>query len=587
MQDILKILIVEDNSDDAELIVLELEAANYQVVYQQVETAEAMKTALDSQTWDVIFTDYSMPNFSAMAALDLVKERKLDNPFIVLSGSIGEETAVKLMRNGAHDYLLKNNLSKLVPVINRELREAKIRCERQQALEKVEFLAFYDELTKLPNRNGFLKALQQKIRRKHNFLVIFIDIDQYRHIKYGFGHLKSEQLIINVAKRLTSNLYPGDFLAKIGKDEFALIIDNFNNLDDALNITTEIHGIIDPPFDLEGFLIYASITIGVAYSNLDFQEAEEYLRAAEIANFNAKKIGIPSPTVIYNHQMQAKAIEKMELETELRVAINKKQLQLFYQPILELETLKTVGFEALIRWQHPQKGWISPAKFIPLAEQTGLIIPLSDLILETAYEQMIIWQDKLFHELPVSLSVNLSGTHLDEPGIVPAIINQYQKLNLKGVSLKIEITEGTLMKNIQQVINSLQRFQMAGIQISIDDFGTGYSSLSYLRDLPLNTLKIDRAFVSRIEDKKNFGIIQTIINLAKTLDLDVVAEGIETVTQMQILQNLGCQYGQGYLFSPAIPSDQIQDWLENFRQENSHNNLLNISKIKQLNHLVI
>lgn len=569
MKSLLRILIVEDNLDDAELIVLELEVANYQVVYKQVDTAEAMAKALDCEEWDVILTDYSMPQFNAVAALDLFKQRQLDTPFIVVSGSIGEEIAVELMKNGAHDYLLKHNLTRLAPVIERELREAKVRCERKQALEKVHCLAFYDQLTGLPNRHAFLNFLQQHIDNTVKFAVVFIDIEQYRQIKYGFGHLKSEQLLIEVGKRLQTSLTSGDFLAKIGKDEFALILTNFDHVDEAETIATELHRQIDPPFELEGFVIYASITIGVVDSSLGFQEPEEFLRAAEIANYNAKdkEQGLQYPTVVYKHSMQTAALERLQMETELRRAISDQQLELFYQPIVDLNIDQVGGFEALIRWKHPQQGWISPAKFIPLAEQTGLIIPLGESILKTACHQMTIWQDQFLDYLPLSLSVNISGVQLNEPDVVPHIIHQYQCLGLHHVTLKLEITESTLMNNTQKIITCLQEFRAAGIQISIDDFGTGYSSLSYLRDLPIDILKIDRSFVCRIEDEKNLGIVEAIITLAETLGLDVIAEGVETISQMQRLRSLGCKYGQGYLFSKAMPAYLIEDWLQKTKTE--------------------
>ncbi|TAF07378.1 MAG: GGDEF domain-containing response regulator [Nostocales cyanobacterium] len=582
----LRILIVEDNLDDAELIVLELEAANYQVVYKQVDTAQTMAASLDFEEWDIILTDYSMPQFSAFAALDLVKQRKLDTPFIVVSGSIGEEIAVQLMRDGAHDYLLKHNLTRLAPVIERELREAKVRCERKQALEKVNFLAFYDQLTSLPNRHAFLNVLAKYINDAVKFAVVFVDIDQYRQIKYGFGHIKSEQLLIEVGKRLQTSLIPGDFLARVGKDEFALLLTNFSHLNEVEEITTKLHRLIFPPFELEGFVIYASITIGVVDSQTDFHEPEEFLRAAEIANYNAKEQGLQYPTVVYNHSMQTIALKRLQMETELREAISDQHLQLFYQPIVTLNPCQVAGFEALIRWQHPQQGWISPAKFIPLAEQTGLIITLGESILETACRQLTIWQDQFLDHLPLSLSVNLSGVQLNEPGIVPHLIHQYQCLGLHHVTLKLEITESTLMHNTQKIINCLQEFRAAGIQICIDDFGTGYSSLSYLRDLPIDILKIDRSFVSRLEDDKNLGIVAAIITLADTLGLDVIAEGVETISQMQRLRSLGCKYGQGYLFSPAMPADLIENWLKKTKRDISGDQDLvyqNISKYVSYN----
>ncbi len=573
MNNQIRVLIAEDNVDDAELLVLELESANYDVVYQIVDTPEAMSTALKIQAWDVILTDYSMPHFSAIAALNLVKELGLDTPFIVVSGSIGEETAVELMRNGAHDYLLKCNLTRLIPAIKRELREAKMRHEHNQALEKIKILAFADELTGLPNRNALLKVLQMHINNAnhdpHQFAVLFLDIDQYRNIKYGFGHIKSEELLIEIAHRLKTTLSAHDYLARVGKDEFILLVGNTNNLDNIEVKATEIHDLLDPPFNLEGFVTYSSITIGIVESSIGFTEAEEFLRAAEIANYNAKEKGLHSySTVIYTQNMQTEILEHLNIENQLRQAIFHQELQIFYQPIVCLNSHQVVGFEALIRWHHPQRGWISPADFIPLAEQTGLIIPLGQWILETVCKQIKIWETQLMDHLPLSLSVNLSSVQLNEPELVPRIIDLHQFLDQHKVQLKLEITESRLMKNTAKIIASLGQLRTAGIKISMDDFGTGYSSLSYLQYLPIDTLKIDRSFVSKIAaNQEAWGIIQAIITLAHTLNLDVVAEGVETVQQMKYLQSLDCNYGQGYLFSPPIPAYLVQNWLESYLEK--------------------
>jgi diguanylate cyclase (GGDEF)-like protein len=567
MNNQIRVLIAEDNIDDAELLVLELESANYHVIHHVVDSVATMSNALKNQAWDMILTDYSMPHFSAIAALNLVQELKLDTPFIVVSGSIGEETAVELMRRGAHDYLLKQNLKRLIPAVKRELREAKMRSERQQALKQIKTLAFADELTSLPNSNALLKVLQMHIHNSqndaHKFAVLFLDVDQYRNIKYGFGHIKSEQLLIEIAKRLKTILSPDDYLAKVGKDEFVLLFGNISNADDIEIKATKIHLLLDPPFQLEGFLTYASITIGIVESSMDFADANEFLRAAEIANYNAKQKALNSySTVIYSKNMQTQILERLNVENQLRQAISNQELRLFYQPIVSLKSHKLAGFEALIRWQHPQKGWISPADFIAIAEQTGLIIPLGEWILETACKQMKVWETQLIDHLPLSLSVNVSGVQLNEPELVPLIIYFHQFLEQHKVNLKLEITETRLMNNTHSIIASLRELRNAGIKISIDDFGTGYSSLSYLQNLPIDTLKIDRSFVSKIADNpQGLGIIQAIITLAHTLGLDIVAEGVETLTQMDYLQSLGCDYGQGYLFSPAIPADLVQDWL--------------------------
>lgn len=567
----IRVLIVEDNPDDAELIVIQLERSNYNVFYRRVDTAIAMQAALDSQPWDIVLADYAMPQFNAIQALKLLKAQALDTPFIVVSGSIGEEIAAELMRTGAHDYLLKQNLIRLVPAIERELREAKIRVERKQALERVESLAFHDDLTGLPNRNSFLNTLQEHIQAvkqssaKRMFSVIFIDLDQYRTIRYSFGHVKAEQLLIEVAHRLRLDLCSEvNYLARVGEDEFAILATHLEDSIAAEHVVNRIHEIIDPPFDLEGFVIYASVTIGLVTSAVNLQEPEEFVRAAETACNLAKQRELQHSMVVYSYDMQAQAIEQLQLETELRQAVINNQLQLFYQPIFSLPS-KIIGFEALIRWQHPTRKWVPPDKFIPIAEKTGLIIPLGDWIIETACQQAKEWQIQLGNYLPLSIAVNLSGIQLREPDVVDKISQQCQSLDVQQIRLKLEITESVLMHHREVAMNSLDQLQTAGIELCIDDFGTGYSSLSYLHFFPINTLKVDRSFVSRmLEDNRNFGIVRAIIALAKTLNLDVIAEGIETQAQRDSLQSLNCGYGQGYFFSRPMPAAQVPNWLRQF-----------------------
>ena len=291
----LTVLIIEDNPDDAELLVLELEQNGYQVIWQRVDTAAALQTALDQTTWDVVLADYAMPGFNAMAALKVIKERGLDLPFLVVSGSIGEETAVELMKAGAHDYLLKHKLMRLVPVVERELREAQVRSQHRQVVSTVEMLAFYDPLTQLPNRNLFLNWLQsqiQKANHEHQFAVLFLDLNQHRHIRYGFGHQQSDQLLVAVAQRLQAHFPDDTDLARVGVDEFALTLKNLDTVAEAVAVASQIHQLMAAPFELPDTMIYVSLAIGIADSSLQWTEPEEYLRAADTANFVAKQQGL-------------------------------------------------------------------------------------------------------------------------------------------------------------------------------------------------------------------------------------------------------------------------------------------------------
>ncbi|MFB2935836.1 putative bifunctional diguanylate cyclase/phosphodiesterase [Aerosakkonemataceae cyanobacterium BLCC-F154] len=567
MNNEIRVLIVEDNPDDAELIVLQLELSGYTVIWERVENRIEMSTALDRQSWDMILADYSLPQFNALDALSVMQEKKLDLPFIIVSGSIGEEIAVAAMRAGAHDYLLKNSLSRLVPAAEREWREAQVRKERKQALQDIQLLAFYDELTGLPNRTLFLQELQiciDKCKEEVSlFGVVFVDIDRYRSVKYGFGHIKGNQFLIKVAQRLAGWMQPSDRLARVGEDAFGLLLNNMLNSNELSQKVEQIHQILRLPFQVDKSLIYSSVSIGVVDSTMAYNQAEEFLRAADTATYNAKKqVG---NTVFFNSQMQTEELERLRLEVDLQQAIQQQHLHLNYQPIVCLNTNKLMGFEALVRWQHQERGWVSPGQFIPLAEQTGLIIPLGEWVLTEVCRQMKLWEQELVNVWPLSVAVNLSGVQLTQPNLVSFIENLCHNNCSNMIYFKLEVTESVLMKNGELAIETLRKLRNKGIQICIDDFGTGYSSLAYLHLLPIDTVKIDRSFVNQMTvDARNLDIVETIIALAHRLDLNVVAEGVESQAQQDILRNLHCEYGQGYFFARPLHPQTIITWIANW-----------------------
>ncbi len=567
----LRVLLVEDNADDAELLVLELETSGYQVTHQQVDTAIALRRALQAQSWDLILVDYSMPSFNALEALELVKEYELDIPFIIVSGSIGEETAVKAMKAGVHDYILKGKLARLLPAIARELKDCQVRQERHQALKRVERLAFYDDLTDLPNRTLFLECLQECIKQSRHtselFAVFVLDMDRYQSLKYGFGHEKGHQFLQEVARRLESCLLPYDSVARIGEDSFALLLRHLPNSNEAEQRSGYVWQVLHLPFVLNDSLIRSSASVGIVDRTIGYDRAQDFLRAADVACHNAKRQGV-GQTVLFDARMQTEELDRLQLEADLQQAIQFKQFQLYYQPIVCLKTNRTTGFEALIRWQHPTKGWVSPAEFIPLAEQTGLISAIGQWVLTEACSQLERWQDQLECFLPLSLAVNLSGIQLTQPELVDEIEHLCRCFDLNKVQLKLEITESVLMKNAKLAIAVLDQLQQNQVPICIDDFGTGYSSLAYLHRLPIDILKIDQLFINRmLEDEKNHSIVRTIITLADTLGLEVVAEGVETQAQLEALRSLNCDYAQGYLLSRPMPAVAVADWLQDFSKD--------------------
>jgi diguanylate cyclase (GGDEF)-like protein len=549
----LKLLIVEDNMDDIDLILLELEKEGYYAIqYQQVQNEAEMIAALEeTQGWDVILADHELPHFNSFTALSLVKERQLDIPFIILSGTISDEQAVRAMKSGAQDYIDKNKWFRLIPVIQREIKEAEMRRDYQKSKEKLEYLSLYDDLTELPNRNYFLHALDQRIAqqqyRRELFAVLFLNLNRYQMVKYSLGQRLGDQLVCATATRLKQIVKSPNILARMRGDEFIILFDHIDRSEAVQPIAQAIQKSFSQPFNLDGPIVYSATSMGIVLSNNDYQTAEEFLSAADIAKHYAQMNGRGS-AVVYDASMQHKVRNRLQLETDLQDAINQKKLHLNYQPIICLETSKIIGFEALIRWKHPTKGYISPIDFIPLAEETGLIIPLGQWTLIEACQRLHSWQELYPALSDFSINVNLSGIQLANPDLIKQIDDLLAMVGLPGHNLKLEITESFLMENLIEnpaIANKiLEELKARNIKLCIDDFGTGYSSLSYLHYLPIDILKIDRSFINPKQNvHKNSEIVKSIVNLAQDLGLGLVAEGIETEQQLTMLKDLRCDYG--------------------------------------------
>ncbi|GAA6615063.1 EAL domain-containing protein [Scytonema sp. NUACC26] len=433
---------------------------------------------------------------------------------------------------------------------------------RKQAQEKLQHQVFYDVLTGLPNRVKFLDCLNQCIKQSKNnyeyhFAVLYISLNRYQLIKYSLGHYQGEQLLIEVANRLLTYLCPVDMLARVGEEEFAILLAYTPDARDAEFAAKRIHQAMKLSFKLMESVETCTASIGIIHNEIGYTQAEDFLQAADTAMHYAKKQGV-SNTAVFNRNMQLQVVARLQMEADLAQAIELQKLHLNYQPIVSLITGEIIGFEALVRWQHPKQGLISPNDFIPIAEETGLIIPLGEWVLMEACRQLRHWQEKFPKRLPISISVNLSGIQLVQPDLVEQIDQILQAVGLNSSFLKIEITESVLMNNADKAAAVLKQLQERQIQLLLDDFGTGYSSLSYLHCLPLNALKIDRSFIRQIAvGSKNSDIVKTIVNLAHSLELEVIAEGVETEEQLIHLRSLGCEYGQGFFFSNALSSEAV------------------------------
>lgn len=488
--------------------------------------------------WDLIVCDSLITNIQIEQVLDIMNKHQL-RQYLWILGDCPTDNLNKGQSRVRHI-----SFDDLARISNKEY----------QIVEKnYDYFKFHSYSTRLPNLGFLLQNLE--IKRNKSFALLYLDIDNFKTIKYSINYECAQKLLVLASHRLAKCLRKEDVLVHINSDEFSIILDNVNSFQGVKTISDKIFNEFSYPFDLGQISIYSKISVGVVLSHQKMKEPEKFLQAAELAMHHAKKYN-KGDMSLYSAAMELESKETFELEIELQKAINKNQLSLVYQPIVNLTGLKIIGFEALMRWYHPKKGFIPPAKFIPIAETTGLIKYLDQWLIQTALSQLKEWQNYLPQARYLSMSLNLSPSQLTNSGFLDLLEATLKELNLLANRIKIEITENMLMSQDGKAQQSLCQLQQKGIEISIDDFGTGYSSLSYLHTMPINNIKIDRSFLASLSDdepdNKDYKLLSAILNLAHSLDLTVIAEGIETQKQLQILRNFNCQYGQGYLFSRPV-----------------------------------
>ncbi|MBA2492437.1 MAG: EAL domain-containing protein [Gammaproteobacteria bacterium] len=674
----LHVLHAEDSDDDAELILHALTDNGLEVIPRRVETEAAYIAGLDPAP-DLILADYSMPRFSAERALHLLQRQGLDMPFIVISGHIGADAAVALMKAGAHDYLLKHDLARLYPAVQRELREAverarrrraemalkdsdeklrlimehvndlimvvdaqgrrlfasrsyqalfadpaaivgtdsfgevhpddkervrRVFCEtvatgigqrceyrlalgehgvryiesqgsatrdecgevskiivvsrdvteRKQSEARIQYLAQSDGLTGLPNRTLLTERIGQMIaqgdRHGDSLALLFIDLDYFKTINDSLGHLVGDKLLKQVAARLCQCMRKSDFVARLGGDEFLMALGGMKHSQDVALIAQKIVASISQSYNVVDHVLDTQCSVGISIYPNDGRDVQTLMRNADMAMYHAKEKG-RNQYQFFSEEMGARAAERLMLGNAMQLALEREEFELHYQPCIELATGRITGVEALIRWRHPELGLLSPARFIPLAEETGLILQIGDWVLRTGCAQMRDWQTKGIEN--VCLAVNLSARQFRQAELPQRIAAALTDAGLGTHALELEITESMAMQDPERARELLLELQSMGIGLSIDDFGTGYSSLSYLKRFPLRSLKIDRSFVDGIPDEANdVAITRATIALAHSLGLNVIAEGVETRAQQVFLTEAGCERAQGYLFSKPV-----------------------------------
>jgi diguanylate cyclase (GGDEF)-like protein len=386
---------------------------------------------------------------------------------------------------------------------------------------------------------------------------VVLDVDRFKVVNDSLGHGMGDELLASVSQRLRASLRPGDTVARFGGDEFVVLIEGISGVEAATTAATRLLEQFQAPLNLDGRDAFVSVSIGVACSNAGSVRGGDLLRNADIALYRAKAQG-RARYVVFESAMALPSVERLTIETDLRRALGRQELVLYFQPDIELETGHIAGFEALIRWQHPERGLIPPGDFIPIAEESGLIVPIGQWVLENACLQARAWSESFPTASHLVISVNLSGRQFQQANIVDEIARVLHESRIDPGRVKLEITESVVVEDAETTVSRLQALKQLGVRLAIDDFGTGYSSLSYLRRLPVDTIKIDRSFVMGLgTDDRHLSIVNAITSLAHALGMDVTAEGVETPEQLACLRSVGCDRGQGYFFSRPLPGEAV------------------------------
>jgi len=686
----LRILMVEDMPSDAEITLRELKRSGLDFEHRRVETeAELMRECVEFAP-DIVLSDFALPHFDGLSALGVVRRLRPDLPFIFVSGTIGEETAIESLRGGANDYVLKTNLPRLPTAVRRALKDAAERAvlrETEEALrlrdraveasvnavmivsaadsemplvyvnraferttgygreevigrncrflqgadrdqpelekirraiaeqhdaqallrnyrkdgslfwnmlyvtpvhdprsgavthfvgvqyditeikryqDELEHQANHDALTGLANRNLLRDRLQQSLALAHRyerpFSLAFIDLDNFKLVNDSLGHDIGDRLLKIAGERLVSCVREGDTVARLGGDEFVLLITEQDRDDSVYRIVQRVMAEISQPFVIDQREFKVTCSVGIANFPRDGEDADTLLRNADTAMYRAKDLG-RNTFQLYSSEMNANFGERLTLETDLWNALERDEFVLHYQPKVDLKTGRIIGMEALLRWQHPVNGMIPPGKFIPVAEESSLIVQIGKWVLREACRQNQAWQDDGLRYVPIA--VNISARQLHDKDLIETVRTTLESTRLRAEYLEIELTESAVMSNTDEAVNTMAALRGMDVRISLDDFGTGYSSLSYLKRLPVTGLKIDQSFVQDVAtDPDDAAIVRAIVAVAQELMLDVTAEGVETVEQLEFLKAHGCGEAQGYYFARPAPASEIRALLE-------------------------
>lgn len=585
-------LLIADDNEQVRDVLRGLLSEDYEC--REVGSAEEALELLRSETFDLVLSDITMGGISGLEMIPHVLRRAPDTVVVMISGKQTIESAIAAMRAGAFDYITKPfdfgrveavvrralehhalraakryyeaHLEELVDTRTAELQRANAELrrqisERQRAEEKIVHMAYYDALTELPNQTLFKDRLTQELSTsrgdKRKTATLFLAVDRVKKINETLGYATGDELLRGVAHRLMGCIRQTDTAAYFGGNEFALLLTLIGDAGDAAKVAEKIQDALRQSFDCGGHELYVTASLGISLSPDDGADCQALLQNAGAALYRARQHG-GDAYEFFTPDMHERALKRLSLENDLRRAIEREEFAVYYQPQVSAEAGgRLVGMEALVRWQHPELGLVSPAEFIPVAEETGMIAPLGAWVLRAACAQNRAWQDAGLE--PPRVGVNLSLRQFQQPDLIELIEETLADTGLDPNYLELELTESLMMHDAAHAVETLRRLKEIGIKISVDDFGSGYSSLSYLKHLPLDVLKIDLAFVRDMTvDPNNAAIVMAIITLAHSLDLKAIAEGVETEEQAALLRRLGCDEMQGYLFGRPLPADAFE-----------------------------
>lgn len=533
------------------------------------ESAEEALANLENETFDLVISDINMGGMSGIELVAKVTASTPDTVVMVISGNLDLDSPIEAIRSGAFDYIKKPfDIDQVEMGVDRAIRHAALLVSKRkheehleqlvaERTEKLNYLAYHDYLTGIPNRFFFeerlAKALLSHTENDH-LAVLFVSLDNFRELRDTFGHRSGDQLLKDVSGRLKALTADGEIAARFAGDEFALLVSE-KNTDDLRTFAEGIVGSFAAPFIVNEKEAYVSVSIGISLSSVDGGDGMELLKNAGAALSHSRKQG-GNDYQFYTSDINAKVLKRLEFENILRGAVERNELELHYQPKIDINTRTMIGMEALVRWNHPELGLIPPFDFIPVAEETGLIVPMGEWILRSACAQSKLWHDMGF---PLHLAVNLSVRQFQQEDLVETIRAIIADTGFDPEFLNLEITESAIMVNIDVAVAVLQELRLMGIKISIDDFGTGHSSLGYLKHLPIDVLKIDKSFVNDVTtNPDDAALVTSVITLAHNLRLRIVAEGVETEEQLNFLRLLRCDEWQGYLFSKPLTAEAFE-----------------------------